>query len=49
MDLEQLGYYLYMESCELEDKRPEELTEDEKFNVEINPFLVAEKATTNQN
>lgn len=48
MDMEQLGYYLYMESCELKDKGLEELTEDEKSNVEINPFLVAEKATTNQ-
>ena len=48
MDMKQLGYYLYMESCELENKRPEELTEDEKSNVEINPFLVAEKATINQ-
>ena len=48
MDMEKLGYYLYMEACEAAEEDPEELTEDEKFNVKINPFLVEDQTTKEQ-
>ena len=46
MNTEELGYYLFMDSEELKRKEKEEgLTEEEKVNLEINPFFVAERPT----
>ena len=46
MNTEELGYYLFMDSEELKRKEKEEgLTEEEKVNLEINPFFVAERRT----
>ena len=46
MNVEELGYYLFMQNEEAKEK--EELTEEEKVNLELNPFFIAEKATKNQ-
>lgn len=46
MNVEELGYYLFMQNEEAKEK--EELTEEEKVNLELNPFFVAEKATKNR-
>lgn len=43
MDMQQIGYFLYME--EQERKQQEE---QQKVNAEINPDLVGEEATTNE-
>ena len=43
IDMQQIGYFLYME--EQERKQQEE---QQKVNAEINPDLVGEKATTNE-
>lgn len=43
MDMETLGYFLYMEQCEREE------AELLKVNVELDDDLVAEKPTTNPN
>ena len=46
MNTEELGYYLFMDSEELKRKEKEEgLTEEEKVNLEINLFFVAERPT----
>lgn len=46
MNTEELGYYLFMNSEELKRKgQKEELTEEEKVNLEINPFFMADKTT----
>ncbi len=39
MDLKELSYFLYMESMELKSKEYDNLTEYEKVNMELNPFL----------
>lgn len=49
MDNNDLGYMLYMESCDLQSKDYEELSEDEKVNLELNPFLVADIPTKDRN
>ena len=46
MNVEELGYYLFMQNEEAKEK--EELTEKEKVYIELNPFFVAEKATKNR-
>ena len=44
MNTEELGYYLFMDSEELKRKEKEEgLTEEEKVNLELNPFFMAER------
>lgn len=43
MDMQQLGYFLYMEEQERQQKE-----QQEKVNVEINNDLVGEEATQNQ-
>ena len=46
MNTEELGYYLFVDSEELKRKEKEEgLTEEEKVNLELNPFFVAERLT----
>lgn len=45
MGYDELSYFLYMESEELKNKPYEELTEEEKVNLELNPFLEEEKTT----
>lgn len=49
MDIEKLGYVLYMESKDLQNKPYEELTQDEKVNLELNPFLDEEIPTKDDN
>ena len=42
----EVGYYLFMYSEELKRKEKEEgLTEEEKVNLELNPFFMAERPT----
>ena len=41
MNTEELGYYMFMDSEELKRKEKEE----EKVNLELNPFFVAERPT----
>ena len=44
--VDELGYYMFMDSEELKRKEKEEgLTEEEKVNLELNPFFVAERPT----
>ena len=43
MGYDELSYFLYMESEELKNKPYEELTEEEKVNLELNPFLEEER------
>lgn len=46
MNTEELGYYLFMDSEELKRKEKEEwLTEEEKVNLKLNPFFMAERPT----
>ena len=46
MNTEELGYYLFMDSEELKRKEKEEgLTEEEKVNLELNPFFMVERPT----
>lgn len=46
MNTEELGYYLFMDSEDLKKKEKDEgLTKEEKVNLEINPFFVAESPT----
>ena len=46
MNLQELGYYLFAESEEIKEKSKEnQLTEEEKVNLEVNPYLVSERAT----
>ena len=45
MDLKELSYFLYMESMELKSKEYDNLTEYEKVNMELNPFLDENIAT----
>ena len=46
MNTEELGYYLFMDSEELKRKENEEgLTEEEKVNLELNPFFMVERPT----
>ena len=46
MNTEELGYYLFVDSEELKRKGKEEgLTEEEKVNLELNPFFVAKRPT----
>lgn len=49
MNLEELGYILYMESQDLKNKSYEDLTEDQKLNLELNPLLDVERATKDDN
>lgn len=42
MDMQQLGYFLYMEEQERKQK------EQQEVNVKMDPFLEREKATTNE-
>lgn len=49
MGYDELSYFLYMESEELKNKPYEELTEEEKVNLELNPFLEEERATKDDN
>ena len=42
MNTEELGYYLFMDSEELKRKEQEEGLTEEKVNLELNPFFVAE-------
>ena len=48
MDLEQLGYFLYMEQCEKEKKERKQ-AELLKVNAEFLGHLVAEQTTQSQN
>ena len=48
MDLEQLGYFLYMEQCEKEKKERQQ-AKLLKVNVEFLGHLVAEQTTQSQN
>ena len=48
MDLEQLGYCLYMEQCEKEEKERQQ-AELLKVNAEFLGHLVAEQTTQSQN
>ena len=46
MNTEELGYYLFADSEELKRKEKEErLTEEEKVNLELNPFFMAQRPT----
>lgn len=46
MNAEEMKYYLFMECEELKEKKLKmELTEDEKVNLETNPYFVAERTT----
>lgn len=45
MNMEELGYILYMESEDLKSKTYEDLTESEKVNLKLNPFLDEELTT----
>lgn len=46
MDTDVLGYYLFMDNEELKQKaHDDDLTEEEKVNLEINPFFVVESPT----
>ena len=49
MGYDELSYFLYMESEELKNKPYEELTEEEKVNLELNPFLEEERANKDDN
>ena len=42
MNMEDLGYFLYMESQDLDKDSKES---EEKINLELNPFFDTEKAT----
>lgn len=46
MDLKDLSYILYMESRDLKDKDYNSLTEYEKVNLELNPFVEIHTPTT---
>ena len=48
MDLEQLGYFLYMEQCEKEEKERQQ-AELLNVNAEFLGHLVAEQTTQSQN
>lgn len=45
MDMEELGYFLYMESKDLQNKSYEDVKEYEKVNLELNPFLECDLPT----
>ena len=46
INTEELVYYLFMDSEELKRKEKEEwLTEEEKVNLKLNPFFMAERPT----
>lgn len=49
MNMEELGYILYMESQDLKNNDYEDLTEDQKLNLELNPLLDVERATKDDN
>ena len=49
MNFEKLSYYLFMESEEIKNKSYKDLTEYEKINLKINPFLDREIATKGEN
>ena len=48
LDLEQLGYFLYMEQCEKEEKERQQ-AKLLKVNAEFLGHLVAEQTTQSQN
>ena len=48
MDIEQLGYFLYMEQCDKEEAERQQ-AELLKVNVEQNDDLVAEQTTQTRN
>ena len=48
MDLQQLGYFLYMEKCEKKEKERQQ-AEILKVNAEFLEHLVAEQTTQSQN
>lgn len=48
MDLEQLGYFLYMEQCEKEEKERQQ-AELLKVNADFIGHLVAEQSTQSEN
>lgn len=39
MNMEDLGYFLFMQSEEIKRKKIEDLTESEKVNLELNPYM----------
>lgn len=49
MNAEEISYTLFMEAAELGSKNPNELTQDEKVNLELNPYFVGGLPTTSQN
>lgn len=48
MNAEEINYTLFMKAAELESKAPEELTPDEKVNLELNPYFVGGLPTTSR-
>lgn len=46
MNMEEIGYFLYMESENIKEKSYNELTKEEKVNLELNPYM--ESATPTQ-
>ena len=48
MDLEQLGYFLYMEQCEKEEKERQQAEQQEKLNVRSQDHLEREQSTTDR-
>lgn len=48
MDLEELGYILYMESKDLESKDFNSLTDYEKINLNLNPYMESQTPTQSE-
>lgn len=48
MNMEELGYILYMENEDLKSKSYEDITESEKVNLKLNPFLDGELTTKDE-
>lgn len=48
MNMEELGYILYMESQKLQNKDYDKLTENEKVNLKLNPFFDDEITTKDE-
>ena len=48
MDLEELGYFLYMDSKEKEDKKAEEDIKNKEVNLESNIYMEVDDTTTGE-
>lgn len=49
MDLEELGYFVYMDSKEKESKKAEEDKENKEVNLESNIYMEVDDTTTSEN